>query len=257
MKLAIFITCRNNSTRLPNKALLNLYNDTTYIDYIFQRVHKVKTDCVKILCTTYGEENQILIDKAIFNNCLYFIGDEKDKLNRWFKAATFYNIDFFVTVDGDDPFFDFNIVDLAFNKYLKGGYDFIKCSDIIPGLFTYGIKYSALKKVCEIKDTDDTEMMWVFFENLKNIKIKDLNKKVDKKLLDNEIRLTLDYIEDHNFMSLLISKYQKNKLFITSIEIIEILGKFPELKLINKDRISEWMENQKNKTVFKIKNEKK
>lgn len=256
MKLAVFITCRNNSTRLPNKALLNFYNDTTYIDYIFKRVHNIKTECLKVLCTSQGKENQILIQKAIENDCLYFIGSEVDKLDRWLKTAKFYNIDFFVTIDGDDPLFDFNIIDLAFDSYLKYKSDFIKCSDITPGLFTYGINFSALEKVCEIKDTNETEMMWVFFENLKNIKIEDLNKKIDKKLLNKNIRLTLDYIEDHEFMIALISKYKKNKLNITSLEINEILKNFPELNLINNGRISDWMKNQKNKTVFRIKNEK-
>ena len=84
-----------------------------------------------------------------------------------------------------------------------------------------------------------------------------MNKKIDIRLLNKKIRLTLDYIEDHRFMTKLISKYQKNKINITSLEINKILNQFPELNFINKDRISEWMKNQKNKIVFKIKNEKK
>tara|TARA_B100000989_G_C19495778_1_gene451959 strand:- start:797 stop:1567 length:771 start_codon:yes stop_codon:yes gene_type:complete len=253
--LAIFITCRNKSTRLKNKALLKLYDEISYFDYILRRCQNIKTNCIKILSTSYANENKILIDKSLDKDFFFFQGSEEDKLNRWLHTAIKYNVKFFITIDGDDPFFDPSIVDLAFNQYLNNNYDFIKCSNIIPGLFTYGIKFETLKKVCKIKDTSNTEMMWVYFEKMAGIKIKDLNSSINSKFLRQDIRLTLDYQEDHIFMNTLINKYNKDKFKITSLEILKILEDNPDISLINKGRINDWKKNQKLKTIYKIKND--
>lgn len=251
--LAIFITCRNNSTRLKNKALLKIYDKISYFDYILSRCKNIKTKCIKILSTSYGDENKILIDKSIDNNFLYFQGSEQDKLERWLLTAINYEIDFFVTIDGDDPFFDPSLIDIAFNQYTKYDYDFIKCTNIIPGLFTYGIKFDALKKICEVKNTNDTEMMWVYFEKMNDLKIKDLNKIINQKFLRQDVRLTLDYLEDHIFMNKLINKYKKDKLNISSLEILKILEDYPDIASINKGRINDWKKNQDLKKSYKVK----
>ena len=251
--LAIFVTCRNKSTRLKNKALLKLRDEITYFDYILHRCQNIKTNCIKVLSTTYGDENKILIDKSLDNDFYFFQGSEQDKLDRWLNTAIKFDVKFFITIDGDDPFFDTSIVDLAFDQYLNNNCDFIKCSNIIPGLFTYGIKFEALKKVCEIKDSSDTEMMWVYFEKMTKLKIIDLNSLINPKFLRQDIRLTLDYQEDHIFMNTLINKYNKNMFKITSLEILKILKDNPDISLINKSRINDWKKNQNLKTTYKIK----
>ena len=55
------------------------------------------------------------------------------------------------------------LIDLAFDQFSKSNADFIQATNLICGAFTYGIKTSALDKVCKIKDSDSTEMMWVYF----------------------------------------------------------------------------------------------
>ena len=87
------------------------------------------------------------------------------------------------------------------------------------------------------------------------IKIKDLNSSINSKFLRQDIRLTLDYQEDHIFMNTLINKYNKDKFKITSLEILKILEDNPDISLINKGRINDWKKNQKLKTIYKIKND--
>lgn len=110
------------------------------------------------------------------NNINYYRGSSKDKLERWNGACNKYQVNFFVTADGDDLFCDPELIDLAFKQYDKsdGGIDFIKSDDVICGSFTYAIKSDALKKVCSLKDTDDTEMMWVYFTETGLFKVEDL-----------------------------------------------------------------------------------
>ena len=60
---AIFITVRNNSTRLPEKALLKIDGVTT-IEYLIRRMkYSEKADKV-ILCTTENKYDDILVEIA-------------------------------------------------------------------------------------------------------------------------------------------------------------------------------------------------
>ena len=95
--------------------------------------------------------------------------------------------------------------------------------------------------------------MWVYFEKMKKLKIIDLNSLINPIFLRQDIRLTLDYQEDHIFMNTLINKYNKNMFKITSLEILKILKDNPDISLINKSRINDWKKNQNLKTTYKIK----
>ena len=151
---AIFITVRTGSSRLPRKSLIPL-TDLTTTEYLIQRLKLNKSSAQIILCTTDLDEDIVLTDLAKKNNIDYFQGSETDKLDRWLKASKKFDIDYIVTADGDDLFCEPELIDLAFSQFEKSDPDFIKCDGIVCGAFTYGIKVSSLKKVCDIKNTDD------------------------------------------------------------------------------------------------------
>ena len=79
-----------------------------------------------------------------------------------------------MTADGDDLFCEPELIDLAFEQYEGSRPDFIEAANVVCGAFTYGIKTAALLRVCEIKDTDDTEMMWVYFKETGIFEVEDL-----------------------------------------------------------------------------------
>ena len=180
-----------------------------------------------------------------------FRGDTLDKLKRWKDAAKKFKIDFFVTIDGDDPLFDPELVDKAFKQYLKNRPDFIEGKKLICGLFTYGIKVKALEKVCKIKNTSKTEMMSIYFTNTGLFNCEQL-KRINKKYYRDDIRLTLDYPEDHLFFKTLINNFKK-KIFFSTLEIISIINKYPKILKINKHRIMEWKNNQLKNTKLILK----
>ena len=82
---AILLTVRTNSTRLPNKCLLKLYNGITTIEYLINRLKNTNIDI--ILCTSTNENDNILVEIAIKNNILFFRGSENDKLDRWYNCC--------------------------------------------------------------------------------------------------------------------------------------------------------------------------
>jgi spore coat polysaccharide biosynthesis protein SpsF len=252
MNLGIFITCRNGSTRLFNKCNLKFFKKISYIEYILQRTFKIKKKCKKILCTTKKKIDLNLVKTAKKFKIESFRGESKDKLSRWLNAAKKFKIDFFITIDGDDPLFDPQLIDKAFNQYLISKPDFIQGKNLICGLFTYGISTQALAKVCKIKNTKDTEMMSVYFTDTGLFNCEEL-KNVNKKFYRDDIRLTLDYPEDHLFFKALINKFKNKKKFFGTKEILNIVNKTPELLKINKHRIKEWRNNQLKNTNLLLK----
>lgn len=248
---AIFITVRNGSTRLPNKAMLEIDGLPT-IEYLIQRLKHSKQADVIVLCTTLEKKDDSLIEIAHRNSILSFRGDEEDKLERWRGAAEKFNIDYFITADGDDPFCDPFLIDLGFDQFERSQVDFIQDGGVVCGSFTFGIKVSALKKVCEIKDSSNTEMMWVYFTDTGLFDVRNLEN-VPKQFYRNDIRMTLDYQEDLKFFVEVVKRWNKKDNLLTLSEILNIIDAEPFLKEINFFRQEQWARNQKDKTTLKLK----
>ena len=221
MNKAIFITVRTNSSRLPKKCLLEI-NGVKNIEFLINRLKKSKLADIIVLCTTINKNDDILCDIAKNMGIAWFRGSEEDKLERWQEAAKSFNVDFFVTADGDDLFCEPELIDSAFRQYDQSKCDFIeeKPGASVPvGAFTYGIKVSALNKVCEIKDTNETEMMSVYFTNSGLFKVEML-KKIPCIYKRPHIRMTLDYQEDFDFFKNVIEHFGNN---FTMRDIIKYL----------------------------------
>ena len=241
---SIFITVRSGSTRLPNKAILKINGKTT-IEHLIDRVKNSKLSDSIVLCTTTLPEDNVLCDIAKSNNIKYYRGSVKDKLERWKGACEKYNIDFFVTADGDDLFCEPKLIDLAISQYENTNADFIKTDEVVCGAFTFGIKYTALKKVCEIKDTDDTEMMWVYFTDTGLFNVENLQN-IPKNYKRKDIRMTLDYKDDFNFFKNVIEHFNK-KVFGLD-DILSYIDSNPEVSKLNFYLEQNWSENQ-NKNI--------
>lgn len=250
---AIFITVRTSSTRLPKKCLLPFGEERT-IEFLIRRLKQSKYAEEIILCTTENQADDILCEIATQEGVQFFRGSEEDKLERWHGAATKFGVEFFVTADGDDLFCDNELIDLAFEQYARTGADFIEQDgDLICGSFTYAIKGSALAKVCEIKDSEKTEMMWVYFTDTGLFQCEKLQD-VPAVFHRPEIRMTLDYPDDMEFF-LACAKpfFAQNRYDFTLREVVAYLDEHPEIIKINQHRQAEFLANQAAKTTLVIK----
>ena len=246
---AILITVRTGSTRLPNKAILEIEGKST-IEHLISRVKHSKLADKIILCTTELEEDNVLCEIAKRNNIECYRGSVKDKLDRWLGACNRFNIDFFVTADGDDLFCEPELIDLAFEQRKISQEDFIKSENTICGAFTYGISREALATVCSVKDSEDTEMMWTYFEDTGLVDIS-LLKNVPDEYIRNDIRMTLDYSDDFVFFDTVI-KHFGNEYFSLR-DIVKYIDKNPEVAKINLYLEDEWKKNQNKNTTLELK----
>jgi len=249
---AIFITVRSDSSRLPNKALMKILGKPT-IELVILRAKQVKGVDEIILCTTKRALDDQLV--KIAENCgiKYFRGSLEDKLDRWLGASKEFAIDYFITLDGDDLLCDPELMAVSIRQMEDGDCDFIRAPDgLICGSFTYCIKTKALEKVCKMKDTSDTEMMWVYFEDTEDFKVCNLDVK-DPVFFDHSIRLTLDYMEDFEFFKKIFEKFQCDNNDVPVSMVAKFLRDNPEIININTFRQQDYLENQKRKTKLVLK----
>lgn len=245
----IFISVRSNSSRLPKKATREIVGKPT-IFYLIDGLKKSQHADKIILCTTERKEDDILCDIAESNGILSFRGADEDKLMRWKSACETHDVTFFVNVDGDDLFFDHMLADLIFEQEQSTDVDFIDGH----GLYNdaYGISYSSLKKVCEIKATDETEYIRPYFTETGIFTVQKI-KNVPDCYRKKNIRMTLDYEDDLVFFDSVIKRLlQKGKL-INFQEAYDLICKNPELANINFYLDEQWKKNQEsiNKLILK------
>jgi spore coat polysaccharide biosynthesis protein SpsF len=251
MKAAIFITVRTGSTRLPRKALVPVAGLPS-ITYVIRRMRLATKPATVVLCTTTLKEDDILCEIAQREGIQFFRGSVNDKLERWHGAATAYGIDFFVTADGDDLLCGYELIDAALEMAQDDSIDFIQAPGIICGAFTYGIRSTALKKVCEIKDSEDTEMMWVYFTGTGLFHIRSLEG-IDPVYYGSDIRMTLDYPADLVFFEKVISHFESAGKAYTLKDVVCWLRANSEIPKINLHLQEAFLANQKNKTILKLK----
>jgi len=256
VKKGIFITVRTNSSRLPNKALRKIRNKAT-IEYAIERAKQSMHADVVVLCTSTSDEDEALCQIAYKNGIKCFRGSLIDKIDRWYQAALEHEIDYFVNIDGDDLFCEPELIDMAFEQFDKEDHDFVKCDEknLVVGAFTLGAKTTAIKKICEIKDTDDTEAAWLYFSDMSIFETSML-RDIPEVYKRPEIRATLDYYDDFLFFKTIIEHFGDEKKYTFSLlDVIEYVNNNPSVLDINRNCQEKYLKNQQKLTKLTIKEE--
>ena len=251
MKFFSLITVRCSSKRLKKKCLLK-FGEINVIEHIILRA--LKSNIIPIVCTTTNKSDFIIqkISKKYKVKC--FRGSSKNKIKRWYDCAKKNKINFFHTIDADDPFFD----PISIKKSI------LKCIDnndiVFPSEVSraggasegYSFSFKAINKLNKIVDqinrnynNIDTEMIEKFID-FRRFKIKVLE---GSKYEIKRARLTLDYKEDYEMLSK-VRDICGN--FTTRKKINNFLKKNRDIVNINFFRNEDWRKRQKE--LLKIKN---
>ena len=252
MRSAIFITVRSDSIRLPKKAFIKILGKTV-LEHVINRAKLTKEFDEIIVCTTCRRVDDDIKKIAFENNVKVFRGSCEDKLDRWNKAAKKYNVDYVVTFDADDLFCSYKLMDMAARQIAEEKCDFIESpAGLICGAFTYAFTSAALERVCEIKNTSDTEMMWVYFRDSGIFSTASLEN-VPSYFFNSNYRMTLDYPEDVQFFESIFNHFKCVNNDIPLADIVRYLEQNPEIAKINIQRQQEFLDNQKRKTHLILK----
>jgi len=227
------ILVRTRSTRLPMKCFLK-FGDGTVIEHVARRAEYFGFR--PIICTTEHYTDDDLYGLACSHGWEAFRGSEQDKIKRLRDACDHFEIDKFVTIDADDPFFD-AALDAAIYKDLKS-YDFVEPpSDYYCGSAGFGVRKHILDEAIDKFDTSKSEMMWKLIEKLPDIKIKTK----EKAMTMPKMRLTLDYEEDYHLLLFVLRMLGQNAKPKQIKELFEINQ---DLYNMNWFRESQWKERQ-------------
>jgi glutamate-1-semialdehyde aminotransferase/spore coat polysaccharide biosynthesis protein SpsF (cytidylyltransferase family) len=225
------IQARFSSTRLPGKVLKKI-NNKTILEILIRRISKSKYISKIIVACSKNKK-----DKAILNICKklgvnYFVGSEKNVLERFYKAAKKYKGTNIVRITADCPLIDYKIVDEVIRNFFLKKVDY--ASNIHPPTFPDGLdvevfKYSALKEAyIKTRLPTDREHVTPFIINNNKFKKFNLKNDIDYSFL----RITLDEKEDFILIEKII-KYFKNYLNFNLKDILALYKKKNFFFLIN------------------------
>lgn len=227
----VFITARIGSTRLPGKHLLPICGKPV-IEHMITRVKHANYPKLFVLCTTVLPEDDVFDEIAHRCNIEIFRGHPTDILQRWLDTADHFKVDYFISAEADDVFCDPEYIDVITGELATGAYDYINCKGLPFGVTPTGIKVSALRKICAIKDDDDTQGQERYFTKTGLFTVKNIPVE-DAEINQPEMRMTLDYQEDYEFFRTVFEHLYTPGGFFTLREILRLLMAHPEIARIN------------------------
>lgn len=245
VKSAIFIAVRMKSTRLPRKALLEI-KGRTVIEHLIDRLKTAEEPDLVVLCTSTHPDDAVLIDIARKNGIEGFQGSEDDKLERFLGAASKYDIDLIIAVDGDDILCDPVFIDKIIRALISTGTDMVTCNNLPLGIASNGIRVEALKKVCEIKSETDTEVWGGYFTDSGLFKVEYIEPE-DADLIRPDIRLTLDYPEDYELFKEIFDKLYIPGSVFSLKEVVTLFNNNPQLLEITREVHQQYLKGIQNK----------
>jgi len=226
----IIITVRSSSTRLPRKAWHEIQG-RPLICHLVERVKQIKGYQQVVIATTDQPEDKAFSEVADRYGIGIYYGHPTDIMQRQLDAARLYDLDFYVTADGDDLFCDHYCYEKVLSDFIKTNADYIKPDGFIIGTYAYGIKVKALEKICRLKDDPQTEGFGRYFEQVPGFKLSSVKNKPERYIPG--LRLTIDYPEDIKLVQALVDKINKSVKDILIEDIVKTCLELPGLLKIN------------------------
>ena len=237
MNSAGLITVRSDSTRLPRKCFLEFPNRTVLEHNILRARH---FGIRPIVCTTNEKSDNEVVEIAKKLEVEYFRGPSQNKMLRWLLCSENFGLNSFHTLDCDDPFIDFSLVTKSLAMLNDDELDYVKPSSrSSAGAATVGYSIDTdFLSLClkDFMEDADTEMIEPILERVVKAEYKEVEEPET-----NQIRLTLDYLEDWVLIYFLESKCGVTG---TRQEIDDYLRQHPNLNKINWFRNNEWRDRQ-------------
>jgi len=233
INIVCIIQARLNSTRLPNKVLLNLAKKPA-INHIFERLSRSERITKIVLATTKNKNDEKLADHINKLGYDVFRGSEKNVLGRYYECAKKFNANVVIRVTGDCPLIDPRLVDRMVQKFISSKADYL--SDSIKHTYPDGINlevfsFSALKKAFNgAKSNFDKEHVTPFIKNSSEIKKAYLPHEDDF----SSYRWTLDEKEDYVVLNNIFEHFYPVNNF-SWLEVVDLCKSKPEMFLLNKN----------------------
>lgn len=241
MQIGTIIQARSGSTRLPNKILLPLPygNGKTALEHVIERLKKSKLSGHLIVATTENPKDDPICEIAKKLGVDIFRGSEENVLDRYYKAAKYYNIDIVIRITSDCPCVDWSILDEMINFFVKkvGELDYL--SNTIVRTFPHGADIeiftinSLEKAVRNAKNDFEFEHVTPYIYLNKDM-FKIANFYAPDDLFKPDLRITLDTEQDYILLCSIFDHFFSKGIEDFKIkDIIKLVNEKPWLMMIN------------------------
>ena len=236
----VITQARVGSTRFPGKIMKEILGKTVLI-HDLDRIKEMKTINKIVVATTDLEKDDSIINtvKKYNKNIGIYRGSEDDVLDRYYKAAKEFNANVIVRITSDCPLIDPNISDLVVETFLENKCDY--CCNNMPRTYPHGLdtevfSFEALERAWrEARKSYEREHVTPYIrESPDKFKIINVWNNVD---LSN-LRWTLDYQEDFEFITEIYKRLSPKKKIFYRQDILDVLNKEPWLIEINKKYVN-------------------
>ncbi|MDA7608750.1 hypothetical protein N8589_04195 [Akkermansiaceae bacterium] len=203
--IGVFITARLGSTRLPGKHLLEVKGKpliawlVTRFTIAFRK-QILENELKLFITTSVKPENKKF--ESIFGKgeVEVFFGSDQNIPLRHLECAKQNNIDYIISIDGDDILCSTEATKLAIGRLIKGS-KVLQTSGLPLGMNVLGYSRKFLEKSLRGKETIKLETGWGMIFDKNVIDIIEIERKEDT----DRLRMTLDYDADAEFFQKVIS----------------------------------------------------
>jgi spore coat polysaccharide biosynthesis protein SpsF len=221
------------STRLPGKVLKDMEGETM-LARVMNRLRRARLINEWLVATTDEAADDAVVKECRRNSIPVFRGDQRDVLDRYFRAAQLTKADVVVRITSDCPLIDPEVTDKTIQAFLDGRPDY--ASNAIERTYPRGLD-------TEVMTVQTLERAWraanqsyerahvtpYIYEHPAEFKI--LSVKADGDF--SRYRWTVDTPEDLEFVRTIYLRL-KNKGEFRGIDVIELLEREPELLEMNR-----------------------
>jgi len=224
----VLVAVRMKSSRLPLKALLNVYGKPLLLRLIDRLSERISLNKI-IICTSSNVQDDVLESFCIQNDINYFRGSELDVMDRFIKASDAFNAKTIVRVTGDNPLTDPKVLESMIKFHLNKRAEYTFTKDIPVGTRCEIIDVSALKRIhVQLSNPKYSEYMTYMLMRPDKLKLCEFHVN-NQRLKRPELSLTVDTLNDLNLVRDIYNEF--NGILPSLEKIISWLDKNPSKKI--------------------------
>jgi spore coat polysaccharide biosynthesis protein SpsF len=225
----VILQARMSSTRFPGKVLA-LLNGKPLIKFQLERILKSSLISEIVVATSEDSTDDQLVTYLTVENQAVVRGSLDDVLARYLKVVDLYDPEIVVRITGDCPLVMPELIDdlIAILRNSEADYVTNALSGTFPDGLDIEVFYARVLNQVNSLALSSIEREHVtlgIYSRPKNFKIKSIDSRVNL----NELRLTVDYPGDLEFLQNILNFSEKESIYITLDDILAILHAHPEL----------------------------
>lgn len=233
MKVVAIVQARMGSTRLPGKVLKDIEGETM-LARVAQRLRRAELINELLVATTDGRADDAIVAECRRCSVPVSRGDEKDVLDRYFRAAQLAKADVVVRITSDCPLIDPEITDKTIAAFLAEKPDYAANTLVRTyprGLDTEVMTFDALGRAWREarKPYERTHVTPYIYEHSSEFKLLSVTEENDY----SSHRWTVDTPEDLEFVRAIYARLKENAMFQWR-DVLALIDREPQLVELNR-----------------------